>query len=303
MSLAAHVAALDIGGTKTAAALVDADGAVLARASVATPASQGAGAILDAAADLVASLGGAPVAVGVGSAGVVDPASGVVLSATDTLPGWAGTELAAGLAERLALPVGAVNDVHAHGIGEVRYGAGRGAGTVLSVAVGTGIGGALVVDGALYAGRHAAAGHVGHVPSRQAGELPCSCGAHGHLEGFASGPSLAREYERRTGTDVGDLRDVVALAQEGDGAAAALLAEGGTAVGEAVAGLVNVLDPDLVVVGGGVVGVGESWWTALLEAVLTGVLPVLSSTPVVRSGLGVDAALLGAAAVAWEKVR
>lgn len=207
------------------------------------------------------------------------------------------------MASRLGLPVTVVNDVHAHGLGEASYGAGRGCDSVLAVAVGTGIGGAFVAGGSLLTGPHAAAGHVGHVPSPPAGDLPCTCGAVGHLEAFASGPALVRELRRRTGREVADLREVAALAAEGDPGATALLHDGGVAVGAVIGGLVNVLDPGVVVVGGGVAEVGGPWWKALVDATRREVLPVLARVPVVRSELGGDAALLGAAALAWEVSR
>lgn len=301
------VAAADIGGTKIAVALVDAQGEVVARGGAPTPAREGADAILDLVARLVADLadrqgGPAPEALGVGAAGVIDPVSGRVLLATDTLTGWEGAELCVGLESRLQVPVSAVNDVHAHGLGELQYGAGVGSANVLTVAVGTGIGGAVVLADDLVVGRHAAAGHVGHVPSGYAAGLVCSCGAVGHLEAFASGPGLAREYQRRTGGGAIDLREVAARAAQHESVARNVLRAGGAAVGEAVAGFVNVLDPDLVVLGGGVAGVGGVWWSALLEAYRAGVLPLLSDTAVVRSELGGDAALVGAAALAWRSL-
>lgn len=296
------VAAVDIGGTKTAAALVGRDGSLVARTATATPGRDGPEAILDAVAQVVHDLGEAPAAVGVGSAGVVDPGSGTVLGATDVLARWAGTDLRGGVAARLALPVAVVNDVHAHGLGEATYGAGRGFGSVLTVAVGTGIGGAFVSDGSLLTGPHAAAGHVGHMPSPHARDLPCSCGAVGHLEALAAGPALVRELVRRTGHQVADLRAVTARAADDDQDAVGVLHDGGTAVGAVIGGLVNVLDPEVVVVGGGVANIGGEWWDALLAAAAREVLPILAGVPVVRSELGGDAALLGAAALAWEAV-
>lgn len=297
------VAAVDIGGTKTAAALVDREGAVVARTSVATPAADGPEAILDAVAGAVAQLGSSPLAVGVGSAGVVDPVSGMVLGATGLLHAWAGTDLRGGLTSRIELPVSVANDVHAHGLGEGRFGAGQGHDSVLTVAVGTGIGGAFVSGGSLLTGPHAAAGHVGHVPSPSAGLLPCSCGTTGHLEAFAAGPALVREYGRRSGENVADLRAVAARAADGDGVATGVLKDGGAAVGSVVGGLINVFDPSIVVIGGGVAEAADVWWDALLVATAHEVLPVLAEVPVVRSDLGGDAALLGAAAMAWEVAR
>ena len=301
------VAAVDIGGTKTAAALVAASGEVLARASAPTPGRDGPDAVLTTAADLVQRLraGSAATAVaglGVGSAGVVDAATGRVLSATDVLSGWAGTDLRGELGSRLGMPVVVVNDVHAHALGESARGSGAGHETVLFVAVGTGIGASFVVGGRVLAGAHSVAGHAGHQPSPYAAKLPCTCGGSGHLEAIASGPALVAEYHRRGGTLVSDLRDVSALAAQGDPVAAEVVVLGGAAVGSALGGLVNVLDPHAVVVGGGVTALGETWWSALREAFCADALPVLADVPVLESALGADAPLVGAARLVWELV-
>lgn len=299
------VAALDIGGTKMAAAVIDGAGRVLERARVVTPAADGAVAVLAAAAGLVRSVARAHAvsALGVGSAGVIDPDTGVVVGATDVLSGWVGTDLRGALADALDLPVAVRNDVHAHALGEAAYGAGVGHTSLLHVAVGTGVGAAFVhigLPGGVLSGAHAAAGHAGHLPSREAGDLPCTCGGVGHLEAIAAGPALTREHARRTGVKVADLRAVAVLAADGDPDAGAVIELGGRAVGAAVGGLINVLDPDVVVVGGGVAGLGDRWWGPLREAVRREVLPSLRDIPVCASDLGDDAAVLGAAALAQE---
>jgi glucokinase len=297
------LAALDIGGTKTAAALVDATGTVLERGTAPTPGADGPEAVLETAADLVLSLAArsavpSPVALGVGSAGVVDASTGRVLGGTDVLRDWPGTDLVGELARRTGLPTKAVNDVHAHALGEARFGAGRGAATVLFVAVGTGVGASFVVDGEVLAGAHHVAGHAGHVPSPYAGDVACTCGGHGHVEAVAAGPPLAAEYRRRSGDGDADLRRVATLAAGGDPDATAVAELGGRAIGSLVGGLVNLLDPHAVVVGGGVSGLGEPWWSALRAQFTAEVLPVLRDVPVLESELGGDAALLGAASIA-----
>ncbi|MER7996216.1 ROK family protein [Micromonospora chalcea] len=298
------VAALDIGGTKTTAALVTASGEVVGRHSAPTPGRSGAAAVLDTAAGLVEKLRadapGVVRALGVGSAGVIDSGSGLVLSATDVLTGWTGTDLRGDLGRRLGVPVTVVNDVHAHALGEARHGVAAGYDTVLYVAVGTGVGASFVLGDTVLAGAHSAAGHAGHQPSAYAGTLPCTCGGRGHLEAIAAGPALTAEYVRRTGRPVADLRAVAALAADGDETARDVVRLGGTAVGSAVGGLVNVLDPAAVVIGGGVTGLGEPWWRARRDAVPAETLPALAGVPVLASTLGPDAPLLGAASLAWK---
>ncbi|MEE3922572.1 ROK family protein [Micromonospora sp. BRA006-A] len=238
-------------------------------------------------------------ALGVGSAGVIDSGSGLVLSATDVLTGWTGTDLRGDLSRRLGVPVAVINDVHAHALGEARHGAAAGYDTVLYVAVGTGVGASFVLGDTVLAGAHSAAGHAGHQPSAYAGTLPRTCGGRGHLEAIAAGPALAAEYVQRTGRPVADLRAVAALAADGDEAAREVVRRGGAAVGCAVGGLVNVLDPAAVVIGGGVTGLGEPW-RALRDAVPAETLPALAAVPVLASTLGPDAPLLGAASLAWK---
>lgn len=298
------VAALDIGGTKTAAALVSRSGEVLARASAPTPGQAGATAIMETAAGLVNDLAAANPTVtarglGVGSAGVIDPVRGVVVGSTDVLAGWTGTPLADRLTTMTGLPTAVINDVHAHGLGDAAFGAAQGYSTVLFVGVGTGVGGAFVSEGVVHVGARSAAGHIGHQPSTYAGSLTCSCGRLGHLEAIASGPRLHAEYTRRSGAALADFRDVVALAATGDRHAREVVELGGAAVGSAIGGLVNVLDPHVVVIGGGVSGAGDLWWSALRDAFRLEVLPSLVDVPVVPSSLGNDAALIGAGALAW----
>ncbi|MYR15105.1 ROK family protein, partial [Streptomyces sp. SID724] len=177
----AVVIGLDLGGTKIAAALFAPDGEVLVRRTRATPAREGAAAVLDALAAAAAEVDpdGLASLIGVAAAGVVDPRSGRVTSATDSIRGWAGTALGAGLADRTGLPVACDNDVRATAGPELAALTGH-RGSLLYAAVGTGVGGALAVDGRMLHGAAGIAGHLGHLPSAEAAGLPCTCGATGH---------------------------------------------------------------------------------------------------------------------------
>lgn len=289
------VAAVDIGGTKTAAALVR-GGTVLARIQAPTPATDGAAAVLDTAAALVRSLGGAPVAVGVGAPGLVDPGTGRVTAATSSIRGWSDVDVVAGTRTRLGLPGAVLNDVQAFTLGEAVHGAGRGLPTVLGVAVGTGVGGGVLAAGRLLTGRRGAAGHVGHVPVPQAVGLPCPCGATGHVEAVAAGPAMAAGYAARTGAVGVALTEVVRRARAGDPAALAVITRAGEALGTALAGLANTLDPDVVVVGGG--AAVPELLDALRPAFAASCLPVLGEVALVPAALGTDAQLVGAAEAA-----
>ncbi len=299
-----HVLGIDLGGTKTAVGVVDREGSLIRRAERPTPASRGARAVLANVIDLARSMIAATgdiAAVGVGSAGVIDARAGIVLSATDALPGWAGTRLTAGLSAALTLPVTAMNDVHAHALGEAWRGAARGSGSLLLVAVGTGIGGALLIDGKLWLGAQFAAGHLGHVPCVEASGLICSCGRSGHLEALAAGPGIQAAFERGGGIAAHG-KEIAALAEEGDALARTVIEVAGFALGRTLGGLINTLDPDLVVVGGGVAQSGSLWWDAVTTGVAHDVLPSLANCPLRPAELGGDAAILGAARAAFPLV-
>lgn len=294
--------AVDLGGTKIRAGVVD-GGRVAHVHSTATPAHRGAVAVLDAVADLVtrvyttaASQGLTPRALGVGSAGVIDPDRGVVVSATDALPGWAGTDLVTQLRLRTRLPVRAVNDVHAHALGEAHFGAATGTADSMLVAVGTGIGAGVICHGRLVTGRNAAAGHIGHVPCALAADLPCPCGAAGHLEAIASGPAVLAEYRRSGGRSAASsTQSLVAEARDGNPVARAAFATAGRALGSALGGLANVLSPEVIILGGGLVGAGDLWWPHVQRAFDQELIPALRSIQLQQAQLGGDAALIGAA--------
>lgn len=299
MSAAASRCAVgvDIGGTKTVATLVDGSGAVIGRAAEPTPGGDGPDAILATALRLVKAVadGTRPLGVGIGSAGVIDHRSGVVLSATSVLRDWAGTLVRERISDATALPVQVVNDVHAHALGEAWIGAAAGAGSMLMVAVGTGVGASFVHGGEVLFGAHCVAGHLGHVPSAAAGSRLCVCGRVGHLEAVAAGPALTASYSELVGRPVSTLQEVVRDAVAGSEAARVVVTDGAKALGAAVGGAVNLLDPEVVVIGGGVVGAGQMWWRPMERALRDELLPATADVQVCGSRLGSDAALVGAA--------
>jgi glucokinase len=297
----APVIGLDLGGTKIAAALFGADGTVLARHTRPTPARDGAPAVLDALAAAAAEVDPARLAtaLGIAAAGVVDPRTGRVTSATDSLRGWAGTTLGAGLADRTGLPVACDNDVRATAgpelaalVAEVSAHA-----SLLFAAIGTGVGGAVAVDGRMLHGASGIAGHLGHLPSPEAAGLPCTCGATGHLEVIASGPGITAHYERLTGTSVDRLETVAERAARGDADAVHAITTGAAATGQVLGGLANALGPDRVVIGGGVPRIGSLYGDALAAAFAAELMPPLRGLVPVAPLFGHDAAVLGAAAL------
>lgn len=287
---------LDIGGTKTAAALIGPDGDVLERRRVPTPARSGPEAVLDTAAllaaDLLDAAGGGPV--GVGTAGTVDPATGTVRYATDSLPGWTGTPVAHALAERLARPVLVTNDVNAAALGECWAGAGRDRTHLLLVSIGTGLGAAIIRDGRIEAGARGGAGELGHLPVPGAERLRCGCGRYGHLEAIASGSGLSGAYAVETGERVTG-RAVAERAAAGDAVARQVVDRAGTVLGAALAGLVALLDPQAVLVAGGAAGTLMPAASAAYSAELPG---GWADVPLLPAALGADAVVVGAARLA-----
>lgn len=304
----AAVLAVDIGGTKTRAAVVTAGHRVLTSVTEPTPAGDGGPAVLATALRLarraLADASGAgtatwAAAVGVGTAGVVDPGGRTVTAATAALPGWAGTPVADAFEEEFGVPATVLGDVQAFLAGELAAGAARGCGGAVAVMAGTGIGGAVATGGAVVRGAHGAAGHLGHVGVGAAAGLLCPCGARGHVEAIASGPAMtvrARALLPDAGLE--GLPDVAALARAGVPEARRVLTDGGTALGTAVAAVVSVLDPDVVVLGGGVLDSGPWFPQAVAAGVRAHALPSLAGVRVSASELGGAAVLVGAAAEA-----
>ncbi|MFS0853536.1 ROK family protein [Microbacterium sp. 179-I 3D4 NHS] len=306
------VLAVDIGGTKTAVAVADRDDVLRRRVTAPTPASAGPQAVIDTVVSLARSVltadGESLVGVGIGTAGIVDAGSGTIVSATDTFADWPGTPVAELVRRGLAdlLPEDAVvavqNDVDAHAVGEFRHGAAAAASSALVVAVGTGVGSGVILDGDVVRGAHHVGGEIAHVPIPGAEHLRCPCGRFGHLEALGSGIGMHRHFLSLGGDPaVPDARGVAAAAAGGDPIASRALSESAAAVGRAIAGAATLIDPEVVVLTGGVPNIGEPWWRPLRDAYAREAIDALQNTPLLAGTLGDDAPLRGAAGSAWRK--
>jgi glucokinase len=306
---------LDVGGTKINALRVARDGEILDRKHVPTPAEDEA-ATLAAMIDVAgAMLTDDVLAIGVGAAGLVDVAEGTLRFAPNLA--WREIPIAARMRDALGLPCQLDNDATVAAYGEFRFGAGRGYRHLLLVAVGTGIGGGIVSDGRLYRGAHGFAAEIGHIVVDPAGP-ECGCGNRGCWEQVAAGRAIdraGREAARsRPGSLIAELaggdperadgRVVSEAANAGDETALAILDEVGRRLGEGIAGLVNVLDPQIVVVGGGAINAGE----ILLEPARASFASSVEGfehrphVPIVAAQLGNDAGAVGAATLALEEL-
>jgi glucokinase len=293
--------ALDVGGTKIAAGLVDADGTLVHRAQQPTPAAD-ADAVWAVAEALIVDemreAGGRITGVGVASAGPIDLPGGTVSPINITA--WDRFPIVERVASVAGVPVRLGGDGLCMALGERWRGAGRGAEFLLGMVVSTGIGGGLVLDGAPYDGRTGNAGHVGHVIVDPEG-APCTCGGHGCVETVASGPHLA-QWARDNGWDAGpdaDAKELAAAAGRGDPVALRAFRRGATAVAATIASVAAVCDLDLVVIGGGVAKAGPLLFDPLQEALASFAgLTFIRDIEVLPAELGGDAGLVGAAALA-----
>jgi glucokinase len=277
------VLALDVGGTKMAAGVVDASGAVLARAACATPPGPDGEPVLAALLGVAAEVAtGAEVACGVGSGGPMT--SGGELVSPLNIAGWRAFPLRRRLAEALALPVHIDNDAKALALGEGWRGAAQGERDFIAMVVSTGVGGGIVLDGRLLDGADGNAGHIGHVVVVPGGR-PCPCGSHGCLEAEVSGTAIAA----RTGAPAAE-----APADERRRA--------GRLVGQAVGSTAALLDLRLALVAGSVaLGYGDDFFTAAQDELdRTARIEFARGATIRPAGLGRDGPLVGAAAVAWR---
>jgi len=249
-----HRIGIDLGGSKIEGILLCADGDILARRRIATPAGDYA-ATLAAVHELVDTLerqSGRDCSVGIGTPGALSPRDGLLRNANST---WLnGRALDRDLSERLERPVRIANDADCFALSEASDGAAAQAGSVFGVIVGTGTGGGIVIGGRLLQGPNAIAGEWGHnpLPWPRDEERPgpaCYCGKHGCIETFLSGPGLARDYspdERGP-----DAAQIVRRAADGEAKAEASLARYEDRMARALAGVINILDPEVIVLGGG----------------------------------------------------
>jgi fructokinase len=289
---------VDLGGTKIEAVALDAAGTERARRRVPTPAHD-YDAIIRAVADLTAAVeaaaGGAGT-VGVGAPGSLSTHTGLVKGSNTQCVN--GRPLDADLSAALGRPVRVENDANCFALSEAVDGAGRDARVVFGVILGTGVGGGVVVDGRVVAGRNRIGGEWGHTPLpwMTPDEFPgarCFCGHDGCVETFLSGPGLARDYERRGGRAARG-EEIVARAAAGEAAALASLDAYRDRLGRALAVVVDILDPDVVVLGGGVSNI-DVLYEGLGEAVARHAFTDALDTRIVKNVHGDSGGVRGAA--------
>jgi glucokinase len=292
-------AAIDVGGTKIAIGIVDAQGRILAQGETPTAPEQGYRAALDRTTAILHRLleesGLSVDGIGIGSTGPIDPETGIY-GVVGTLPGWEGSPLAADLEREFGLSVAVENDADAAALGEAAWGAGRGSRSLLYVTISTGIGVGILLDGKLYRGAKGAHPEIGHHILDWSGPL-CYCGANGCWETLASGPALeAWMSARREGAL--SASEICELARQGDALALQAVQREALYIGLGLANLVTMYCPQTIVLGGGMMRSADLLLAPALDLVkrICTQVPV-ENTSIVLAGLGAQCGLLGGACV------
>jgi glucokinase len=290
---------VDVGGTKIAAGIVDREGRIGPRLERPTPTGSQED-LLAALDEMVEELrDDGVVAVGFGLPSTIDQVSGRAISSVH-IP-LADLDFRDRMSARFSLPVGIDNDANAATLAEWQIGAGRGARYMVMLTLGTGVGGGLVLDGKMYRGAVGAAAELGHMVLLYGGE-PCggTCQGHGHFEQFASGRAADRAAKEILG-EAATARELVTAAREGNDAALEAMSEIGRRLGAGIGALVNVFDPELVVLGGGFSSALDLLLDSAREVVAQEALPPgRTSARIVPAELGGDAGLIGAGLVGFE---
>jgi glucokinase len=302
-----YVAVVDVGGTTLKGALADRTGTLFLRDRRDTCPDEGPDAVLEGILSLIDDLvaegtrrHGARALAGIGAAipGPVDEGRGVVLDAPNL--GWRDVPLREMAVARTGLQVFVTHDVRAAATGEAALGSARGVGDHLFVAMGTGIGAAVVIGGKPYTGMHATAGEMGHMTIDPEGP-ECGCGARGHLEAYASAGGMRRRYAEATEGDLIETEVLVARAVAGDEPARRIWEQAIDALALSVADAIALLDPERVVIGGGLAAAGERLFAPLTDRVKQR-LPFGRAPAIAPAELGAEAGVRGMAVLTWRGI-
>lgn len=312
-----YVVGVDLGGTKIYTALADSRGHIISEVKVPTGATEGSNAVINRIAEtfyrvvfLAQPVRVAPLVLGIGSPGTLDPVNGVVYKSPNL--GWHDVPLVEKIKGIIGIPVLLENDANLAALGEHSMGAGRGTRDMVYVTVSTGIGGGLILDGRIYRGAWGGAGEAGHMVLDPDGPL-CSCGRRGCLESMASGTAMANRAKELVAAGRGKAilleaggnpgvitaATVSKAAGAGDPEAKKIISDAGAYFGMGLANIINLINPERVVLGGGALQVGRDFWDSMKKELTARTLaPARDKVRVVKSGLGEKSGLLGAVALA-----
>ncbi|HUG15069.1 MAG TPA: ROK family protein [Thermomicrobiales bacterium] len=308
---------VDLGGTNLRAAVVDSTGRLLYETSTSTLANEGVDSVIERIANAILEAAtacrvDANVPVGVAAPGPLDPRTGVIFF-TPNLPGWRDVPLGDRLARLTGRHIVLGNDANAAALGEFYFGSGRDVRNMIYIGLGTGIGGGVIADGRLIDGARGLGGELGHVTVSIDGPR-CTCGSIGCIEAYCSAWSITRDAqhlvssgrglaiaEAARGQPVGP-RAVGAAARLGDPDALRLLERAGTALGAGIANFINIFNPELIVIGGGLSEIGEPLLEPVRRAIATYAMPAIrQDARLVASTLGIKSGIIGSAALVFHE--
>ena len=299
------VVGVDVGGTTIKAAVFDDDGLEYFRSEQPTPRHLGPDAVIETAIHTIAELRAQVPeaarlrAVGLVVPGIVDAQQGIAVYAANL--GWQQLPLRQIVAEAVGLPVILDHDVRAAGLAELELGAGRGLQEVLFVALGTGVAAAVITRGQVLAGSTGRAGELGHLPVFPEGEW-CACGQRGCTETYASAAALSRRYAAASGISDVSAKDVISRAAAGDAIADGIFQDAIVALGRALVNYVLLMDPELILIGGGMAASGAALLQPLIREVQAG-LAWRQAPAIVNGRFAGDAGRRGAALLAWRALQ
>ena len=315
------VLAIDLGGTNIFAAVISSQGRVMARACCLTLADEGSEAVINRIFSLIDNLLhqrsmklSQMDSISIATAGAIDFDRGLVTSSPH-LPGWHDVPLRDIVGGKYKVKTFLINDANAAALGEHKFGAGQGVDNLIVLTVGTGIGGGIIVGGKLYSGASGSAGEIGHMTIDVNGP-GCDCGNAGCWEALVSGGAVAKEAIRRirqgensslTGVVGGKIENITAEevsieAQDGDSLASEVILQAATYLGIGLASIVNIFNPEMIIIGGGMAKIGDLLLNPAKQVVRERAFQLpAQAVRIVTAQLGDDAGMLGAAAFAFQQ--
>jgi len=311
-----YFAGLDLGGTFLKFALGDEQGAVLFRdklPSRADESNDGVFAVIFQAIEKLRALAtaknGVLAAIGIGSPGAIDFEKGRLVGKTPNIKAWENTDIRGTLQSQFNIPVWVDNDANIMTLAEARLGAAKGYKYVICATLGTGIGGGILINGEIYRGAHFAGAEIGHMMIVHDG-IPCNCGGRGCFEHYAAAPAILREYlkmmqeKKKTVSEKVTTKTIFDRAANGDPVANDAIDLAVSYMGTGFAGLVNIFNPEMIVLGGGVAEAGEAFIKRIHNAIkMKAMKPALKGLQVRGAVLGNDAGIVGAVNLAKDMLQ
>ncbi len=291
---------VDIGGTKILSAVIDEKGNIIKSLRVPSEGKEGREKILSHLYEAIEGILSEDIeGIGIGTAGQVDPDTGTIVTATPNLKDWAGTPLKDIIEERFKLPTYVDNDGNVAALGEWWAGGGRGAKCLLCLTIGTGIGSGIVYNGKVFRGAKGVGAELGHMSIKYDG-IRCNCGGIGCIEAYASGPALMKRLQEK-GRSIKNPEEIQLYAESGDKIVLEAIEEIGILLGYAMVSFINIFNPDIILLSGGVSNLGDLLINPIRKIVDTYALPGGRDVKITKATLGEQAGVVGASALVFLK--